>query len=150
MLRSRTGEGLLSRKWSGPLSVLKAHIKVSLPRQASGRVIEEGLPECRACEALLLASDCLTCAMLTVLHVPDCLICALTVLHLAVTALQASGRVIEEVLPECRACEALLLAELDHLPTQVILPPIKGYGGLPCLFDLVGATCDSKSTADNK
>ena len=55
MLRSRTGEGLLSRKWSGPLSVLKAHIKVSLPRQASGRVIEEGLPECRACEALLLA-----------------------------------------------------------------------------------------------
>ena len=30
------------------------------------------------------------------------------------------------------------------------LPPIKGYGALPYLFDLVCATCGYKSTADNK
>ena len=31
-----------------------------------------------------------------------------------------------------------------------VLPPIKGYGGLPCLFDLVCATCGCNRTADNK
>jgi len=37
----------------------------------------------------------------------------------AILTCQAKGRVIEELLPECRACEALLLGEITHLPTQV-------------------------------
>ena len=30
------------------------------------------------------------------------------------------------------------------------LPLMKGYGGLPCLFDLVRATCGCNRTADNR
>ena len=29
-------------------------------------------------------------------------------------------------------------------------PPVKGYGGLPCRFDLVCATCDCERSADTK
>jgi hypothetical protein len=46
---------------------------------------------------------------------------------------------------------SMFLLCTDRAICRANLPPIKGYGGLLCLFVLVCATCGCKSTmADNK